>query len=427
MTIHTVQAGETLNSIAAQYGISRELIIAENELPNPDRLLIGQNIGIRIPSTTHTVVQGDTLNSVAEQYNTTVTSLYQHNPRVAVTRTLTPGQLLVISYADEEPVDTVIINGFAYPFIEEDVLRQTLPFLTFLYIFTYGFTPNGELVPIEDEEVIAIGEEYNVSPVMMLAPMTADGNFDTDVAHQLFNNPAGQTTLIDNIINNMRTKGYVGLDIDFEFVLPEDRQGFIDFITNVHTRLSAEGYFVSVNLAPKTSGTMTGLLYEAHDYPAIGAIADRVMLMTYEWGYTYGPPMATAPVNNVRRVLEYGVSVIDPDKIIQGLPNYAYDWPLPFVRGETAAENITNQQAITRGVEFGVEIQFDQTAQCPFYYYTTAEGIQHVVWFDDVKSMSAKIALITEFGLAGGGIWQIMNYFPGLWMVVDSSFNIIKV
>lgn len=427
MTIHTVQPGDTLNSIAEQYGLSPALIIRENELPNPENLLIGQNIGIRFPETIHTIVEGDTLASIAAQYDTTITRIYQHNPQVAVTRTLTPGEILIISYADEEPVDTVIMNGFAYPFIVPDTLRKTLPFLTYLYIFTYGFTSTGELVPIEDEAVIAIAQEYNVAPVMMIAPMTADGTFDTDIAHQLFVNPAGQTNLINNIVDNMRAKGYVGLDIDFEFVLPTDRQGFIDFISAVHTRLSAEGYFVSVNLAPKISGTMVGLLYEAHDYPAIGAIADRVMLMTYEWGYTFGPPMATAPVNNVRKVIEYGVSVIDPDKIIQGLPNYAYDWPLPFVQGETSAENISNQEAITRGVQFGVTIQFDETAQCPFYYYTTVEGIQHVVWFDDVKSMIAKIALIPEFGLAGGGVWQIMKFFPGLWMAVDSRFTIRKV
>ncbi len=427
MTIHTVQAGDTLASIANQYGISVELIISENELPNPDNLLVGQNIGIRIPAITHTVKQGDTLISVANQYNTTVTSLYQHNPKVAVNRMLTPGQILVITFADEEPVDTVIINGFAYPFIKEDVLRQTLPFLTYLYIFTYGFTPSGELVPVEDDKLIAIGEEYNVSPVMMLAPMNEEGVFDTGIAHQLFANPEAQTNLINNIVDNMRAKGYFGLDIDFEFILPEDRQAFINFITEAHTRLSAEGYFVSVNLAPKTSGTMTGLLYESHDYPAIGAVADRVMLMTYEWGYTFGPPMATAPVNNVRSVIEYGVSVIDPDKILQGIPNYAYDWPLPFVKGETAAESISNQEAITRGVQYGVTILFDETAQCPFYYYTTDEGVQHVVWFDDVRSMTAKLALIPEFGLAGGGVWQIMNYFPGLWMVVASRFTIIKV
>jgi spore germination protein len=136
--------------------------------------------------------------------------------------------------------------------------------------------------------------------------------------------------------------------------------------------------------------------------------------------------MATAPLNNVRRVLEYGVTVIDPDKILMGIPNYAYDWPLPFVKGETMAESIGNQEAIERAVQYGVTIQFDEAAQAPFYNYTTAEGVQHVVWFDDVRSMDAKFRLIPELGLRGAGVWQIMKFFPGLWLVVDSLFIVEK-
>jgi spore germination protein len=137
--------------------------------------------------------------------------------------------------------------------------------------------------------------------------------------------------------------------------------------------------------------------------------------------------MATAPLNNVRRVLTYGVSVIDPNKILMGIPNYAYDWPLPFVRGETAAESISNQQAIERAAQNRVIIQFDELAQAPFYNYTTPEGVEHVVWFDDVRSMNAKLSLIPELGLEGAGVWQIMNYFPGLWLVVASRFAVTKV
>ena len=427
MTIHVVRQGDTLRSIAEQYGISAERIIIENELPNPDQLLVGQSIGIRVPQTTYTVQEGDTVTSIAQTFNISITQLFQRNPQVAANQTLFPGQTLVISYANEEMIDTITVNGYAYPFIETDILRKTLPFLTFLSIFTYGFTPDGELVPIEDETLIVAAKEFGVAPIMMIAPMSADGTFDTAIAHDMFNNPEGQTSLINNIAANIQAKGYRGLDIDFEFVLPEDRQGFINFINAVHTRLSAEGYITMVALAPKTSGTQAGLLYEAHDYEAIGAIADKVLLMTYEWGFTYSPPMATAPVNMVRRVLNYGVSVIDPDKILMGIPNYAYDWPLPFVKGTTKAETLGNQEAITRGVQFGVTILFDELAQCPYYFYTTAEGIQHVVWFDDVRSMTAKFALIPELGLNGAGVWQIMRYFPGMWMVVNSQFVISRI
>lgn len=143
--------------------------------------------------------------------------------------------------------------------------------------------------------------------------------------------------------------------------------------------------------------------------------------------YTYGPPQATSPINNMRTVLQYGVSVIDKNKILMGIPNYAYDWPLPFVKGTTAAESISNQNAVVRAVKYGVNIQYDETAASPFYNYTDEQGVAHVVWFDDVRSMNAKVRLINEFSLHGGGVWQIMNFFPGLWMVVNSLFNVIKV
>ncbi len=287
MTIHVVQAGETLGSIAEQYGVSSERIIIENELPNPDDLLVGQSIGIRVPDVVHTVVEGETLFSIAEQYDVTPNRILQNNPRVAADEFLSVGEELVITYEGDQVEGTLIINGYAYPFIDREVLRRTLPFLTYLSIFTYGFTPEGELVPVEDEELIAIADEFGVGPIMMLAPMNAEKTFDSGIAHEMFINPAGQENLINNIVANIQAKGYVGLDIDFEFVLPEDKQNFLNFITAVNERLDAEGFITMVALAPKSSGEMVGLLYEAHDYPTIGAVADLVLLMTYEWGYTY--------------------------------------------------------------------------------------------------------------------------------------------
>ena len=209
---------------------------------------------------------------------------------------------LVIEFEDTEVRRNVIINGYCYPFINRDTLRKTLPFLTYLSIFTYGFTPEGDLITINDEELIGIAQEFGVGPVMMLAPMTADQNFDPQIAHELFINPEGQSRLIDNIIINMEEKGYLGLDIDFEYILPEDTDLFINFIAETKARLEKPALLW--RLAPKTSGEMTGLLYEAHDYPAIGAIVDYALLMTYEWGYLFGPPLPTSPIQNVRQVLE---------------------------------------------------------------------------------------------------------------------------
>lgn len=428
MNIHVVEAGQTLTSIAEQYGISPDLIIAVNELPNPEDLVVGQSLAIRIPETTHTVEEGDTLTGIAQTYGVTTTEILQNNPRIAAANNvLTPGDIIVIQFRDEEVIDTIVVNGYAYTFIDRNVLRKTLPFLTYLLIFSYGFTPAGDLVTIDDDELIAIAQEFGVAPAMVLAPMNAEGEFSSELASQLFRDDAAEDRLIENIVTTMQAKGYRAVDIDFEFILPADKEAFLSFITKMQARLSQEGLLTFVALAPKTSGEMTGLLYEAHDYPTIGAVADDVLLMTYEWGYTYGPPMATAPLNNVRRVLVYGTSVIDPNKILMGIPNYAYDWPLPFVRNETAAESISNQEAIERAALNNVIILFDEQAQSPHYFYTTEQGVQHVVWFDDVRSMNAKLRLIPELGLNGGSIWQIMNFFPGLYNVISAYFTVVKV
>ena len=40
--------------------------------------------------------------------------------------------------------------------------------------------------------------------------------------------------------------------------------------------------------------------------------------MTYEWGYSGGPAMAVSPIDQVRRVLEYAITEIPPNKIMMG-------------------------------------------------------------------------------------------------------------
>ncbi|MDF2472652.1 MAG: hypothetical protein K0R21_434 [Anaerocolumna sp.] len=431
MIIHVVAPGETIISIANQYDVIPEQVIRYNALPNPDDLVVGQSIVILFPDVIHTIAAGDTLSSIAGAYNVTEDQILQNNFWIGDKNNLTVGETLVISYrrneeTDGEKLGSIVVNGYAYPFIDREVLKETLPYLTYLSIFTYGFTPEGELIPIEDEELIQIALDYGVAPIMMLAPMSADGSFNSAIAHDMFVNPEAQNKLIDNILANLKAKNYRGLDIDFEFVLPEDKQLFLDFITNVKNRLSPEGYIVMVALAPKTSVEQPGLLYEAHDYASIGAVADDVLLMTYEWGYMFGPPMATAPLNNVGTVLAFGVSQIDPNKILMGIPNYAYDWPLPFIKGQTQAEALGNMEAVARAAEYNVTIEFDPVAQAPYFYYTDAQGVAHVVWFDDARSMDAKFRLISEFGIQGAGYWQIMKLFPQSWWVATNLYDIEK-
>ena len=142
--------------------------------------------------------------------------------------------------------------------------------------------------------------------------------------------------------------------------------------------------------------------------------------MTYEWGYTSGPPMAVAPLPNVRAVLDYAITAIPPEKIFLGIPNYGYDWPLPYQRGETVARTIGNVEAVTIAWDNRAEIFYDETARSPNFVYTR-NGIVHRVWFEDLRSWQAKLNLVREYGLAGVGVWQLNQLWrAGLQLLATS-------
>ncbi|MCI5954979.1 MAG: glycosyl hydrolase family 18 protein [Lachnospiraceae bacterium] len=378
MEIYVVQPGDTIDSIALALGVSAEQLIYDNQLIYPYELAVGQALFV------------------------------DRNTRNA-TRAIS-------------------VSGYAYPFISPWVLEQTLPFLSELPIFSYGFTAEGELLPPaygDDTWMIAEAMRFGTQPVLTLTPFGPDGNFNNRLIHSVVNNEAYKNNLIQNLLNTMDEKGYEGVDIDFEYILASDRDAFTAFVWEVAETMRANGYHTSVALAPKTSSEQTGLLYEGKDYRALGEAADHVLLMTYEWGYTYGPPMAVAPIHQVRRVVEYALTQIPSEKINLGIPNYGYDWPLPYVRGVTKATTINNVQAVRIAIAQGAVIQFDELSQSPFFTYIS-EGTEHEVWFEDVRSLQEKFNLIKEYSLRGCGYWQIMQWFRANWLLLRNNFYILK-
>lgn len=306
-----------------------------------------------------------------------------------------------------------IVNGYAYPSISEETLDWWLPRLSWVAAFSYGFTENGELVNLDDESLIRPANAAGVRPMMVLTPLDAEGNFNDNIAIRVFENSEARENLISNIEANIIRKNMGGVDFDFEYLAADYADDYVRLVADTRQRLSPQGFLTSVALAPKTSADQPGLLYQGHDYAGMGAAADYCLLMTYEWGYTYGPPMPVSPINNVRRVLEFGVSQISSDKILMGLSNYGYDWRLPFTQGESKAEKLTNYQAAARAEYYAVPIQYDEEAQAPFFTYTAADGSEHIVWFENERSWRARLALVEEYGLAGVSIWNIMHIFFG--------------
>ncbi len=423
MDIYIVKSGDTAESIARQYDIPAFVLTSINNLDEIPNLVVGQALLVLRPLTYHTVRANETLFSIAQSYGTDTGTLYRNNPNLGGRPLVYPGQTLIIEL-ERSPQRTIDVNGYAYPYIDKNLLRSTLPYINYMTPFTYGITDEGSLVQLEDEALIDLALDYGVLPLMHLSTLTEEGGFSNELASLVLNNPDVQENLIAEIIANMEQKGYRGLDIDFEFVYPEDSLLYGEFVGKLRSALNPLGYEVIAALAPKTSDTQKGLLYEGHNYRAIGDNADAVLLMTYEWGYTYGPPLAVAPIRNVRQVVDYALTIIPPEKIFLGIPNYGYDWILPYVKGESRADSISNVEAVQLAARYGAEIQYDEAAQSPWFRYTDDLGRIHEVWFEDVRSIEQKFNLIIEKNLRGAGYWNLMRPFQQNWSLLNYMFNV---
>lgn len=370
----------------------------------------------------HVVQRGDTVYSLGKQYGIPWTDISYVN-QLRDADELVVGQTLLISPRNPQITSSMERGGFVYPFVSPWVLRQTLPWINWLGVFTYGFTPEGDLLPpkLTDQIILARAKAAGVRPVMVLAPEDARGSFSNVLASAVFNSPEARSRLIAQIVETMGRKGYEELNIDFEFVLPEDREVFATFTREAAEAVRAAGWRSSVALAPKTRRDQPGLLYEAHDYAALAEPVDRVLLMAYEWGYKYGPPMAVAPLNKVRQVVEYALTEIPAEKIWLGIPNYGYDWPLPYGRGLTVARTIGNVEAVNLAWDGKAQIYYNEEAQSPYFVYTK-NGVAHEVWFEDLRSWQAKLDLVKEYGLAGIGIWQLNQLWrAGLYLAATQE------
>ena len=286
MVIHVVRPGESLSSVAREYGVPLSQLAVDNGLQNDPRLVVGQALVVQFPQQVHTVQPGESLSSIARQYGMSLRQLYRNNPILGGGPVLYPGQTLVISY--EGATEGVLsVNGYAYPFIDKDLLQSTVPYLTFLTPFTYGFTPDGTLVDLDDGVLIAMAKAGGAAPLMHLSTLTGEGGFSNELAHSALTDRTVQDARIPNLPRTLEEKGYRGLDVDFEYVFPEDASAYAAFLGRLTALLNPLGYPVIAALAPKTSADQPGLLYEGHNYRAIAEAVNEVLLMTYEWGYTY--------------------------------------------------------------------------------------------------------------------------------------------
>lgn len=426
MQIYVVKSGDTLYQIAKTFSTTANTIATANEIPDPNRLVIGQALVIPIEGMYYFVQSGDSFWLIGKKFGIDYEELAKIN-NIDPNNILQIGTRLYIPPLQKSQAE---INAYVIPkkgstFLQKEINRA-IPYLTYIAPFSYQVQSDGSLSELNIDETKDIAKANGTNLMMVISNISNNG-FDENLARDILANKETQDKLIDNIIAKANEVGtFSDVHFDFEFLPVDLKDEYSSFLKKAREILNKENLLVSAALAPKTSADQKGQWYEAHDYKAVGQAVDFVVIMTYEWGYSGGPPLPVSPIIPVEKVLNYAISEIPPEKILMGQNLYGYDWKLPYVAGKEFAMALSPQAAIELAKKYNQEIKYNYSSQAPYINYWDMNKIEHIVWFEDARSIQAKINLAKKLGIRGISYWRIGFPFPQNWLLVGANFDVIK-
>lgn len=425
MIIHIIEPGETVDSIAELYGVSPDWIIRENGIIDPTDLAIGGALFILTPALTHTIEEGDSLESIAQMYGVTVMSILRNNSYLSDQEFLAVGDTILIEYEDEK-LSEITVTGYCYPFIEESVLRKTLPYLTYLIVSSYEVDINGNAREVDDERVIEYARAYGVAPIMMVSIERNENSFDTDIAHNILNNEELSNRLINNIVETLSNKGYEGISIMPVYIYPSDRDLYVEFLVELIGRVHAMGFKVFDTIITDTFELITDIFSTQSYIKFINELVDSSVFFPISIGIRKDAPVGVSNYGATEEMLNYFLQYIPPEELQLGINTVGFIWELPYVSDISEGNTISVSSAIVLARDYNIPIQYNEGNQAAYFLFQD-DNQEILVRFRDARSYAKYLELVDKYDLEGIGVWNIMSFINSLWLIVNSQYEIRKV
>lgn len=420
MTVHVVDTGENLWSISNRYNVSINTIVSVNGLSSSTAIVPG--LALYIPNNLYTrtyqIKVGDSLWELAEQFNSNISLISTANPGVDINK-LQVGQVINIPSPNKLAISTLgffIPSGTTTNLSRLDSLSNQL---TYLAIVNYSFTAEGfAFYEVDDASIISRCKQLNITPLLMIRNYTA-GDFSAELAGGVLENTTYRQNLVSSIVTLITSRGFGGVSLDLEFIPPARRNDFNLFLQALKQQLG--DLILNVNVHAKTADLPTNRIVGAYDYASIGNVADLMAVMTIDYGYPGGPPDPVSPIEWVEQVVKYALTLVNPKKLLIAIPLYGYD----KVTTTNATKGLSVLAAQNKAISLGSPIRYDNTAKSPWYRYWSGT-IEHIVWFEDIRSYTEKYKLIDIYQLLGTTFWHISLPAPQNWAFLYKEITVAK-
>lgn len=297
-------------------------------------------------------------------------------------------------------------------------LQNNIADIDILVPFWFRVTEDGSVIGEVEQRVLdlAAGTDTRIHGLVSNFRGT---NFSKELIDAVLENPQIRQQAAVNIVNTAQTYNLNGINLDMEFISPENRDLYTAFVQDLYLRLQAAGKELTISTPAKTTDDPENWFHGAYDYPQLAEYSTELFIMTYDYHWFGGNPGPISPAYWVRDVLNYAVSVIPANKIKLGIPVYGYDWPIEERDGELIAtanaDTVSFIEAIGKAQLYNASILWDDQAKEPYYFYTAEDGTRHQVYFANASSFSWRLALAQEYDLAGFAAWKLGQEDQRIW------------
>jgi spore germination protein YaaH len=254
-----------------------------------------------------------------------------------------------------------------------------------------------------------------------IIPLVVNKDVDPDVGHAILADPARRAALARNLVNEAKTYGYAGFQLDFEQIPWTDRDLLTALVQDCANAFHPAGLNLSIAVIPRlpgddaASGTLLDYFHQwsgAYDFAALAKAADFLSFMTYDEhnGVTASGSVSGTPW--MRRAIEFSMQGVPPDKGTLGLPTYYHDWT-----GVGRLTSSSYADAMILAQAHGATPAFDATEEEVHFGYT-AYGVHHELWIQSTDTLRRKLPLMYEYGLKGISVWRLGFEDPSFWNLI---------
>jgi spore germination protein YaaH len=337
-----------------------------------------------------------------------------------------------------------------------DIQYVKFDLLSEVIYFSLTANEKGDIVKVVGNETDPGWRQWNSDTVKDLVAKTqiSGGKISVAIAMQknktieeFLDDPSAQRNLVVNIQELIIKNKLDGINIDFEYAgeLPDEsyREKFTQFNSLLSSELKGRNPNIELSIDVYASSVQKPRLY---DIPKLEPLFDRIVVMSYDYyGATSDVSGPVAPMYgyaedkyyfDVSTTYSDYLKVVPNEKIIMGIPYYAWDYPVE--EGDKPMSKVlpqNDENGYTSVMSYGrmrtntdikqENCEWDDLAKQNWcYYQDAATGKFRQIWLEDNRSIEIKYDFAKSNDLGGIAIWTL-GYdkdFTDLWNMISDKF-----